>query len=95
MRRLEIFLQDELYSELEAATATDSMMTPQGWASEAVEAALATRRLPRVKPAVSLPRMVETMMRSRGEVECRTAGPMTAAEVPTLDDLDCLADIAG
>ena len=93
MRRLEIFLQDELYRELEAATATDSMMTPQGWASEAVEAALASRRLPRVKPAVSVPRMVETMMRSRGGVERRTAEPMAAAEIPTAEDMDCLADI--
>jgi hypothetical protein len=90
MRRLEIFLQDELYNELEKVTATDNMMTPQGWACEAVEAALATRRLPRVKAHVSLPRM----MRSRAQVEHRTAGPMAAAEVPTLDDLERLSDIA-
>ncbi len=93
MRQIKIEINDTLYKELEAATANEPGGTPRTWACDAVEAALAARRLPRVRPATSAPRMVETMMRSRAEVECRAAGPMAAADIPTMDDLDGLADI--
>jgi hypothetical protein len=43
-------LPDALYTELEAASASvrEHGFTPESWAQEAVESALATRRLPKV-----------------------------------------------
>jgi hypothetical protein len=52
MRRLTIVLPDALYEELESVAAGHEMtFGPETWAQEAVESALATRRLPNVAPA--------------------------------------------
>jgi hypothetical protein len=58
MRALTIHLNEELYAELEEASAPHREMTfgPAEWAQEAVESALATRRLPRFTKPQSRPR---------------------------------------
>ena len=50
MRQITLTLPDALYTELEAASASvrEHGFTPETWAQEAVESALATRRLPSV-----------------------------------------------
>ena len=90
--RIEINLDPTLFRELKAVS-SEHKLTPQGYAAECVESILATRRLPRVAPAAHGARTVETTMRSRAEAECRDAGPMAAGEIPTTDELNCLADI--
>ncbi len=92
MKRIEISLDGPMFQELQAAS-RENGLSPHSWACEAIESVLATRRLPRVVPSASRPRMAETMMRSRAEVESRAAGPLKAGEIPTTDELDCLADI--
>jgi hypothetical protein len=51
MRQITLTLPDALYTELEAASASvrEHGFTPETWAQEAVESALATRRLPSVQ----------------------------------------------
>jgi hypothetical protein len=51
MAQVTIKLSDEMYAELESAAADvhELGFTPERWAEEAVESALASRRLPRVK----------------------------------------------
>jgi hypothetical protein len=51
MRQITLTLPDALYTELEAASASvrEHGFTPETWAQEAVESALATRRLPGVQ----------------------------------------------
>lgn len=51
MRHITITLPDSLYAELEVASAgvRDLTFSPAIWAAEAVESALATRRLPQVR----------------------------------------------
>lgn len=58
MQQITIALRDELYAELvQAAAATrERAFGPEHWAEEAVEAALATRRLPRFARPCSTPR---------------------------------------
>lgn len=53
MQRIVITLADELYAELEAASAKVSELgfKPETWAQEAVESALASRRLAYVQPS--------------------------------------------
>jgi hypothetical protein len=53
VRQITITLSDELYTELESASTNvrEHGFGPETWAQEAVESALADRRLPRVKPA--------------------------------------------
>ncbi len=50
MRQITLTLPDALFTELEAASAgvREHGFTPETWAQEAVESALATRRLPKV-----------------------------------------------
>jgi hypothetical protein len=54
LRKIIIALPEELFSELQAASADIHEMgfTPERWAQEAVESVLATRRLPRVRTSV-------------------------------------------
>jgi hypothetical protein len=58
MKALTIHLQDELYAELVEVSAPHREMTfgPEQWAQEAVESALAVRRLPRFTKPQSRPR---------------------------------------
>ena len=51
MQCVTIPLSDELYRELESVSedVLEQGYTPQMWAKEALEAALASRRLPRVR----------------------------------------------
>ena len=53
MPRLIISLSDELFRELQAASsaAHEMLCTPETWAQEAVESAIASRRLPNVERA--------------------------------------------
>lgn len=59
MRKVEISLDDELYKELTTAS-KEQGLTPWGFAGEAVESCLASRRLPRVQPSTLAPRMAAT-----------------------------------
>lgn len=97
MPQIKFEISNELYKELKAATVNEPGETPRSWARDAVEAALATRRLPRVRPSTSVPRMsgtVETAMLDGPQfVEHRAAGPLDPSEVPTLLDAEGLADI--
>jgi hypothetical protein len=54
MRNITIALPEELFSELQSASADihEQGFTPERWAQEAVESVLATRRLPRAQPSV-------------------------------------------
>ena len=65
--RFEVELPDELESELQAA-ARESRISPITWAGEAVWSALASRRLPKVKPSVQCGRHNGTGM-TRGDTE--------------------------
>lgn len=51
MPRIAIDLSDELYRELQRVSedVLEMCYSPERWATEAVESALATRRLPRAK----------------------------------------------
>jgi hypothetical protein len=61
MRQITIHLQEELYNELEAASAVvrELGFGPEAWAQEAIESALASRRLPRVPVGSHGPRIGE------------------------------------
>jgi hypothetical protein len=58
---IEVAIEDELYSELQAAV-SGLPMSPESWAAECVESVLATRRLPNVRPSVYAPRDRENML---------------------------------
>ena len=95
MRQIVIRLSEEMYGELKAAVAHEPM-APETWAEEAVEAALATRRLPFVRPSnseVRLPGAERAIDHRPMFAECRAAGPMRAADVPTLRDLESISEI--
>ncbi|MGB9071455.1 MAG: hypothetical protein WCC22_02205 [Terriglobales bacterium] len=96
MQRITIILEDALYQELKAAVSREPM-SPETWATEAVESALASRRLPFVRPsasAVRLPGAVENMMDPRPAMaEHRAAGPLVPSEIPTLTELRSVEDI--
>jgi hypothetical protein len=51
MQQITIKLSDDLYAELLSASSDvlEMCYSPERWATEAVESALASRRLPRVK----------------------------------------------
>ena len=51
MQQVTIKLSDELYSELQRVSedVLEMCYSPERWATEAVESALASRRLPRVR----------------------------------------------
>ncbi len=94
MKRVTVVLSDELYGELLSAVSTEPGIGPDTWAAEAVEAALATRRLPYVIPSPRDARMIETARDHRPLMaERRTGGPMNAADIPRTDDLELLSDI--
>lgn len=94
MPRITIELSTELYQELQSAVAEADGMGPATWAAECVESTLASRRLPHVIPSTKGARMIETMLDAHPRrVERRACGPMNAAEIPSVDDLDCLADV--
>jgi len=64
MQRVTVNLSDELFAELQSVSedVLEMCYSPEKWATEAVESALATRRLPRVR------RISETQHRG-GETE--------------------------
>jgi hypothetical protein len=95
MKKLDISLAlpDSLAAELDEAAAISQCSAPR-FVYELVEAALAARRLPRVRPAPGQGRSAEYALDPRPAfAECRTAGPLRAADIPTVGDLDCLSDI--
>jgi len=95
MKKLDISLAlpDSLAAELETAAAISQCSAPR-FVYELVEAALAARRLPRVRPAPGPGRSAEYALDHRPMfAECRTAGPLRAVDIPTLADVDSLADI--
>jgi hypothetical protein len=51
MQQVTIKLSDEMYAELQRVCddVRETCYSPEKWATEALESALATRRLPRVK----------------------------------------------
>jgi hypothetical protein len=73
MRKIEIRLDDALYEELTTAS-EEQGLTPWGFAGEAVESCLASRRLPRVKASTSTPRLTGTVEKA-ALVEHRYVGP--------------------
>lgn len=93
--KLTIEISDALFLELLNVIANEPGVSPHGWAAECVEATLATRRLPFVKPSPHGPlaRKLENMLDTRPQFAEHRAVGMRAADVPTLGDLDCLADI--
>jgi hypothetical protein len=104
MRLLVIGLEDELASEIERdmnETMQHESPSERGhtdvaaWVTQIVEAHLASRRLRTVKSVLARPRMFGETALSRAPrvAEHRDAGPMTATEIPTLDELGCLVDI--
>jgi hypothetical protein len=95
MKKLDISLAlpDSLAAELETAAAISQCSAPR-FVYELVEAALAARRLPRVRPAPGQGRSAEYALDHRSMfAECHTAGPLAAGEIPTMGDLESLADI--
>lgn len=54
MQQVTIKLSDEMYTELPSVSqdVLEMCYSPEKWATEAVESALATRRLPRAKSAL-------------------------------------------
>jgi hypothetical protein len=75
--KITIELSPEMYAELERACAIAPGVSATNWAAQAVEAVLATRRLPSVKPGPHGPeaRAIEprSLYRSRS-IECRGGG---------------------
>jgi hypothetical protein len=76
-------LPDELHAELLQAAA-ETKLAPPVFVAQVVECYLAERRLP------DEPRTFTRKRKPREEAEPAYA----AAEIPTLDELDCLSDIA-
>ena len=68
MRRITVTLSDEQYKELQSLAAGVREMTfkPEHWAAEAIEAALASRRLRRVRIAIT---EVEALGRNPQDLE--------------------------
>jgi hypothetical protein len=81
--------------------ATERELTERAFVKEIVESAIASYRLQQMPAALNHPRMpgeLETMMRGRGEVECRAAEPrrnwpLSPGDVPTMDDVAVLEDV--
>lgn len=92
---LKFKLPPELVAELQTAAA-QSRCTPESFAAETLEAALAARRLPSVRPGQQGPRrerFFETAVDIRPLVAEMRAGPLDSAEIPTADELSAIEDI--
>ena len=72
MRRIVISLSDTLYATLSevSANAHEPMLTPEVWATECVESALASIRLPNVTPG----RLGGRAFGSRMDADCEPEG---------------------
>jgi hypothetical protein len=95
MRKLDlaITLPDSLAAELGTAAAHSKCSVSQ-WAAELIESTLAARRLPTVRLGAYGARVIETALNPHPVMaEHRAAAALCAADVPTLDDLDAIADI--
>jgi hypothetical protein len=88
-------LPDPLASELKQA-ATERSMTPASFAAQTLEATLATRRLPTIKPGTHGARLIGDERTEAPERDTEDfTGPLEPVDIATADDVAGLADIGG
>ena len=94
MATVTVVIEDGLIPELEIA-ALRCHCSAQQWAADAVEAALATRRLPSVRQAMLGPRVQSQRANTSQHrfPEQRDTEPMLPIDIPTVTDLDTVSDI--